>query len=164
MPVFPMHHVVEVFAPATIANLGPGFDILGMAINEPYDVIRAERLETPGVVIHAIMGDGGRLPLEPENNTAGIAAHHVLEQLRIPNAGVSLTINKGLPLESGMGSSAASAVGAAVAVNALFGNSLRREELLPACIEAEAAVSGRHADNVAPGLLGGIVLITGLTP
>ncbi len=75
-----------------------------------------------------------------------------------------LTIEKGLPLESGLGSSAASAVGAAVAVNALFGNSLRRQELLPACVEAEACVSGRHADNVAPALLGGIVLITGLTP
>src|SRR5258708_19876225 len=100
MPVFPMHHVVEVFAPATIANLGPGFDILGMAINEPYDVIRAERLETPGVVIHAIMGDGGRLPLEPENNTAGISPHPVLLQLRIPKAAGSLPLHKALPLEN----------------------------------------------------------------
>src|SRR5260221_11792963 len=103
MPVFPMHHVVEVFAPATIANLGPGFDILGMAINEPYDVIRAERLETPGVVIHAIMGDGGRLPLEPENNTAGIGADPVLWELRNPKARGALTINKGPPVVSGGG-------------------------------------------------------------
>src|SRR5258707_1309097 len=163
MPVFPMLRSVEVFAPATIANLGSGFDILGMAVMEPYDIIRAERLEQPGVVIRGITGDGDRLPRDPQQNTAGIAAKFTLDLLRIPNAGVALNIHKGLPLESGMGSSAASAVGAAIAVNALFGGSLRREELLPACIEAEAAVSGRHADNVAPALLGGIVLITGET-
>src|SRR5258708_5859152 len=164
MPVFPMLRSVEVFAPATIANLGSGFDIMGMAVTEPYDIIRAERVEQPGVVIKGITGDGERLPRDPQKNTAGVAATCVLELLRIPNAGVALNIHKGLPLESGMGSSAASAVGAAIAVNALFGGSLRREELLPACIEAEAAVSGRHADNVAPALLGGIALLTGETP
>lgn len=155
---------VEVFAPATVANLGAGFDILGLALAEPFDVVRAERTDTPGVVIDSITGDDGRLPLDPSKNTAGIAAAYVLEQLMIHSEGVRLTIHKGLPLESGLGSSAASAVGAAVAVNALFGSPLQRHELLPACIEGEAAVSGRHADNVAPALLGGIVLITGLKP
>jgi homoserine kinase len=164
MPAFPMAQAVEVFAPATVANLGPGFDILGLALAEPYDVIDARRIDEPGVFIESITGDDGRLPLEPEKNTAGIAAACVLDQLMIRSSGVALSIQKGLPLESGLGSSAASAVGAAIAVNALFGNSLRRQDLLPACIEAEAAVSGRHADNVAPALLGGIVLITGLTP
>jgi homoserine kinase len=164
MPAFPMARAVEVFAPATVANLGPGFDILGLALAEPFDVIHAERIEEPGVVIRAISGDEGKLPREPEKNTATIAAACVLEQLMIRSAGVALSIQKGMPMGSGLGSSAASAVGAAVAVNALFGNSLRREELLPACVEAEAQVSGRHADNVGPGLLGGIVLVTGLTP
>src|SRR5450631_578215 len=157
-------HAVEVFAPATIANLGIGFDILGLALAEPYDTIYAERSDDPGITIESITGDGGKLPLDPSKNTAGIAASYVLDQLMIQSHGVKLRIHKGLPLESGMGSSAASAAGAAVAVNALFGNLLRREELLLACVEAEASVSGRHADNVAPALLGGIVLITGLTP
>ncbi len=164
MPAFPMARAVEVFAPATVANLGPGFDILGLALTEPYDVIYAERIAEPGVVIRAISGDEGKLPREPEKNTASIAAACVLDQLMIRSSGVALSIQKGMPMGSGLGSSAASAVGAAVAVNALFGNSLRREELLPACVEAEAAVSGMHGDNVGAGLLGGIVLITGLTP
>ncbi len=153
---------VEVFAPATVANLGPGFDILGMALETPFDTIRAERVNTPGVVIEAITGDGGNLPHEAEKNTAGIAALYVLRQLHIQAEGVCLTIHKGLPLASGLGSSAASAAGAAVAVNALFGSPLRPEELIPACVESEASVSGRHADNVAPALLGGIVLVAGL--
>jgi homoserine kinase len=158
-----MPRSVEVFSPATVANLGTGFDILGLAVAEPYDTVYAERIDQPGIVIESITGDGGRLPLDAAKNTAGIAAKYVLDQLMIKE-GVKLRITKGLPLESGMGSSAASAAGAAVAVNALFGNRLRREELLPACVEAEASVSGRHADNVAPAWLGGIVLITGLEP
>ncbi len=163
MPIFPSAHAVEVFAPATIANLGAGFDILGMAVESPFDTIYAERTNEPGIVVDSITGDGERLPRDPQKNTAGIAAQFVLNQLMIKDSGVLLRIHKGLPLESGMGSSAASAAGAAIAVNALYGNSLLREELLPACVEAEAAVSGRHADNVAPALLGGVVLITGLT-
>jgi homoserine kinase len=164
MSVAQTPHSVEVFAPATIANLGVGFDILGLALAEPYDTIYAERTDEPGVTIGSITGDGGKLSLDPEKNTAGIAAKYVLDQMMIQSSGVRLRIHKGLPLESGMGSSAASAAGAAVAVNALFGSPFRREELLLACVEAEASVSGRHADNVAPALLGGIVLITGLTP
>jgi len=164
MPPFPSPRAVEVFAPATVANLGPGFDILGLALAEPYDTIIAERLDEPGVCIASITGDDGRLPLEADKNTAGIAASYVLNQLGIRESGVCLSITKGLPLESGLGSSAASAVGAAVAVNTLFGSPLTRHDLLPACVEGEAAVSGRHADNVGPALLGGIVLITDPTP
>src|SRR5258708_4755458 len=116
MSVMPTAHSVEVFAPATIANLGAGFDILGMALAEPYDTIRAERIDVPEVVIAGITGDEGRLSLESDKNTAGIAAKFVLDQLRIREAGVRLHIHKGLPLASGLGSSAASAVGAAIAV------------------------------------------------
>ncbi len=154
---------VEVRAPATVANLGPGFDILGMALAEPADHVIAERSPQPGINIASITGDEGRLTLDPLRNTAGVAAAYVLKQIGV-REGVRLTIHKGLPLASGLGSSAASAVAGAVAVNALFGEPLTRAELLSACIEGEAAVSGRHADNVAPALFGGIVLVTGITP
>jgi homoserine kinase len=152
--------VAEAFAPATVANLGVGFDILGLALCEPGDVIRVQRQSQEGVVIERIEGDQGQLPRDPMKNTAGIAASRVLNTLGLTE-GVSLSLRKGLPLASGLGSSAASAVAAAVAVNALFGEPLSRGELLPACLEGEAAVSGYHADNVAPCLLGGITLVTG---
>jgi len=154
---------VEARAPATVANLGTGFDILGMALAEPTDTVIAERINTPGATIAAIEGDGGRLSRDPAHNTAGVAAVHVLNQLGVRD-GVRLIIRKGLPLASGLGSSAASAVAGAVAANAVMGNPMQRIELLEACVEGEAAVSGRHADNVAPALLGGIVLVTGTTP
>ncbi|MCC7207154.1 MAG: homoserine kinase, partial [Anaerolineae bacterium] len=161
-PHHPPQRRVEVRAPATVANLGPGFDILGMALAEPFDTVIAEWAETPGVIIGDVTGDGGRLPREAGRNTAGIAAQAVLEQAKWTGAGVRLSLHKGLPLASGLGSSAASAAGAAVAVNALLGGPLSQEALVVAGLEGEAAVSGRHADNIAPALLGGIVLITGL--
>jgi homoserine kinase len=152
--------VAEAFAPATVANLGVGFDILGLALREPGDVVRAERRSEPGVVIDHIEGDHGLLPRDPLKNTAGIAAASVLKTVGATE-GVTLSLRKRFPLASGLGSSAASAVAAAVAVNALFDEPLSRGELLPACLEGEAAVSGYHADNVAPCLFGGITLVTG---
>lgn len=152
--------VAETFAPATVANLGVGFDILGLALREPGDVVRVERRTDAGVVIADIEGDKGLLPRDPLKNTAGIAANSVLKKIGT-SEGVCLTLYKHLPLASGLGSSAASAVAAAVAVNALFGEPLSRTELLPACLDGEAAVSGYHADNVAPSLFGGITLVTG---
>ncbi|MCE7948929.1 MAG: homoserine kinase [Chloroflexi bacterium CFX4] len=154
--------VVEATANATLANMGVGFDILGMALAEPFDTVRAERIPEPGVQIAAIKGDEGKLSRDPTRNTAGIAAAYVLRQIGAAE-GVSLSLQKGLPLASGLGSSAASAVAAAVAVNALFGEPLSRPDLLAASLEGEAAVSGRHADNVAPALFGGITLVMGLT-
>ena len=154
---------VEARAPATVANIGVGFDILGLALAEPADYVLAERSNVPGVIIAKIEGDGGKLTRDPAHNTAGVAAAYVLQQIGATE-GVRLTIRKGLPLASGLGSSSASAVAGAVAVNALFGNPLPHIELLAASVEGEAVVSGRHADNVAPALLGGIVLVTGITP
>ena len=151
---------VEVYAPATVANMGVGFDILGFALHEPGDTVAATLCDEPGVRIDLIEGDEGKLSLDPQQNTAAIAASAVLSIVD-KNIGVSLTLKKGLPLASGLGSSAASAVAAAVAVNALLGEPLSREGLLPACLEGEARVSGYHADNVGPSLLGGITLITG---
>lgn len=154
---------VIVYAPATVANLGPGFDILGLALDAPGDTVTASLTDSPGVTIDSITGDDGQLPTDPAKNTACVAAAHVLQHIA-PDKGIRLTLAKGLPLASGLGSSAASAVAGAVAANALLGEPLSRADLLPACIEAEAVVSGRHADNVAPALLGGVVLVTGITP
>lgn len=154
------NRLAEAFAPATVANLGVGFDILGLALREPGDVVHVERRDEPGVGIAYIEGDRGLLPRDPLQNTAGIAANSVLKTIGV-SEGVNLTLYKRLPLASGLGSSAASAVAAAVAVNALFGEPLARADLLPACLEGEAAVSGYHADNVAPCLFGGITLVAG---
>lgn len=150
----------EAFAPATVANLGVGFDILGLALHEPGDRVHVEKRVEPGAVIKAIYGDGGKLSSAVDKNTACIAANSVLRLLQA-RQGVAITLYKELPLSSGLGSSAASGVAAAVAVNALFGEPLTRAELLPACLDGEAAVSGYHADNVGPSLFGGITLITG---
>jgi len=153
---------VKAFAPATVANMGVGFDVLGMAVEGIGDYVTVEKTDKPGIEMVDIVGDAGRLSRDPKKNTAMIAAQSVLNMLDI-RQGVRLWLEKGLPLASGMGSSAASAVAAAVATNTLFGEPLGREDLLPAVLDAEEIVSGRHADNVAPALLGGIVLITGLS-
>jgi homoserine kinase len=151
----------EAFAPATVANLGVGFDILGMAVEGSGDVIEVIRRDEPGAVILSIENDNGKLPHDADKNVASIAANAYLKQIGAKQ-GVGIRLSKGLPLASGLGSSAASSVAAVVAVNALFGELLPREELLAACLEGEAAVSGYHADNVAPCLLGGITLTNGI--
>ena len=155
-----MRNTSLAYAPATVANLGVGFDVLGLALSRPGDRVRATLATEPGVRITSITGDGGLLTHD-QNNTAGIAAAAVLARLGRATGGLELELEKGLPLASGLGSSAASAVAAAVATNALFGSRLSQKSLLAACLEAEAAVSGRHADNVAPALLGGILLLRG---
>lgn len=151
----------EAFAPATMANLGVGFDILGLALCEPGDIVRVLRREQPGVSIVRIEGDGGVLTRDARKNTASVAANAFLQMIDAQD-GVEMTVYKHLPLASGLGSSAASAVAAVVAVNALFDSPLSLPELLPACLEGEACVSGYHADNVAPSLFGGITLVTGV--
>jgi homoserine kinase len=150
------------YAPASMGNMGIGFDILGLAFEEPGDEVRAELRSQSGVEIVEITGDGGRLPREAHKNTASVAVMAYLHQIGMADCGVALWLKKGLPLASGLGSSAASAVAAVFAVNALLDNRFTREELLPACLEGEALVSGHHADNVGPCLFGGITLITGV--
>ncbi|HEY7411476.1 MAG TPA: homoserine kinase [Vicinamibacteria bacterium] len=149
------------FAPGTIGNVGPGLDVLGLAVTGPGDAVVAEATETPGVTIR----DPGHptLPADAHRHTAGIAAAEVLRRAG-SDRGVALRVEKGLPLGGGCGGSAASAVAAAVAVNALIGAALPSSELLLAGLAAEEAVSGRHLDNVAPALLGGLVLVLGLEP
>ena len=152
----------EAFAPATVANLGVGFDILGMALAGFGDRAVVEFQDAPEIVIADIQGDGGQLPREPQLNVASVAARAFLDHLG-ERRGLRIKLVKGLPLASGLGSSAASAVAAVMALNQLAGEPFSREGLLPFCLEGEALVSGYHADNVAPCLLGGIVLVAGLT-
>ncbi len=157
------HEAVTVFAPATVANLGPGLDVLGLALQAPGDRVTARRTEERGVKIVEVTGDGGTLPKDPAKNTAGIAATATLDQAGV-DGGVELAVHKGMPIGSGLGSSAASAAAAACAVNLLIGSPLRTVELVGPCLAAEAAVAGRHADNVAAALLGGLVLVRSLDP
>ena len=150
---------IRAFAPATVANVACGFDVFGFALERPGDVVAARRRDEPGVVLSRITGDDGRLPADAEKNTAGVAAQHLLDRLAAGHGGVELQLTKGLPLASGLGSSAASAVAAAVAVDALLELGASREELLAAAIEGERAATGTaHADNAAAALHGGFVL------
>ena len=172
----PATNFARAFAPSTVANLGPGFDLLGCAVEGRGDTVSARSVQLGAkdlegrVVIEKISNDGGKLTLESKNNCAGIAA---IETLRIierecggleTGAGVSLELDKGLPLGSGLGSSAASAAAAAMATNVLFGSPLPKAKLVEAGIVSEAAVSGYHADNIAPAVLGGFILVKSTTP
>jgi homoserine kinase len=152
---------VTAYAPGTASNLGPGFDCLGVAFTGKGDRVTATRSEFPGVRVVSV--SDSRLPTDAERNTAAIAAAAVLRAAETEH-GIDLTIEKGLPLSGGMGGSAASAVAGALAADALLGTGLRTLDLLFAALEAEAVVAGRHADNVAPALLGGAVLVGGLDP
>ncbi|HET6374002.1 MAG TPA: homoserine kinase [Candidatus Polarisedimenticolia bacterium] len=152
---------VTVFAPATVANVACGFDILGFALESPGDEVEASRRTEPGVAIVSVTGDGGRLPTDPRRNTAGVAAQALLDETGCAD-GVSLSVRKGMPLASGLGSSAASAVAAVVAVNELLGLKAAPDVLLRSAVAAERAASGfGHADNSAACLHGGFVLVRG---
>ena len=153
---------VEAYAPASVANLGVGFDIIGLALEGMGDRALVEFQDAPGIVISDIRGDDGLLPRNPRRNVASVAAQALLDEVG-ETRGLKLELIKGLPLASGLGSSAASAVVAVVALNKLLGEPFTRHDLLPFCLEGEALVSGYHADNVAPSLLGGIVLVAGIT-
>jgi homoserine kinase len=151
---------VTVFAPASIGNIGPGFDLLGMAIAGMGDTVIATRMPQAGVTISKVTGGEG-IPNRADQNTAGIAAQAVLSELKAKDgrpspAGVALILHKGV-LGTGLGSSAASAVAAAFAVNLLFGNKLTKAELIPLAAIAESKVSGAFfLDNIGPSMMGGV--------
>lgn len=156
------------FAPASVGNIGVGFDLLGHVIDGPRDVAIVSRIEAPEVRIVAIRGSvagADALPLEAERNTAGRALIALREALALP-FGFAVELEKGIPLGSGLGGSAASCVAALVAANALLGfdgdrGPLSRDALYPFALQGEAVASGnQHGDNVAPMLLGGAVLAT----
>ena len=152
---------VTAFAPATVSNVACGFDVLGFALDSPGDEVTARFADSGvrGAIIDDIVGDGGRLPREAAKNTAGVAAQALLDALG-DRRGVGLTIRKGLPLASGLGGSAASAVAAVVAVDALVGAKSSFDRLLACALRGEHLGAGSaHADNIAPSLYGGFVLV-----
>jgi homoserine kinase len=152
---------VRAFAPGGIGNLGPGIDILGCAVTGPGDAVRAERGDFQGVRI----ADAGHpdLPRDALRHAAGLAAREVLRRTNA-SVGLTLFVEKGLPLAGGQGGSAASAVAGAVAANALLGSPLDSSDLLAAALVAEERLAGRHIDNLAPALFGGILLIRSISP
>lgn len=155
---------VSVFAPATVANVASGFDVLGFALENPGDAVTLARVPGRAVSVVSIKGDGGKLPRDPLKNTAAVAVSAFLAKIGFP-FGVEISLEKRMPLSSGLGSSAASAVAAVFAANLLAGSPLSARALLPFTMEAEKAACGSaHADNVAPSLLGGFVLIRSYEP
>jgi homoserine kinase len=149
---------IKVFAPASVANVACGFDVLGFALDKPGDEIIVRPSDTKGLKITKITG--GKLPFEPERNTAGYAALKLLEFLGEKDRGIEMEIHKKMPFGSGLGSSAASAAGAVFAINELLRKPLEKRDLLKFAVMGESIASGAiHADNVAPALLGGMVLV-----
>jgi len=150
------------FAPASVGNVAIGFDILGFAVDALGDRVTVSRRKEPGVVISSVRGVAGELPRDPEKNTAGRALIALYETLK-PDFGFEMEIEKGIPLGSGLGGSAASAVGAVVAANALLPQPCTKLELLKFAMQGEAVASGSlHVDNIAPSLFGGLVLTVGI--
>ncbi|MEL7833958.1 homoserine kinase [Fodinibius sp. Rm-B-1B1-1] len=158
------YQYVKVFAPASVANVSCGFDVMGFALDHPGDEIVARRTEEPGIQISKVTGEHGVLPTSVNENTAGVAARALLEQFD-REVGIELEIHKKMPLGSGLGSSAASSVGAVVAVNHLLGLPYETDELLAFAAEGERVACGTpHLDNVAPSLFGGFVFIRSSAP
>ncbi len=153
--------VTRAFAPGGIGNIGPGIDILGCALTGPGDEVEARLVDRPGV--HVVDAGHPDLPTDPGRHASAIAATNVLSRAK-SSAGVELRVVKGLPLAGGQGGSAASAVAGAVAVNALIGSPLDNTEVLYASLVAEQRLAGRHIDNLAPALFGGILLIRSIEP
>jgi len=159
-----MSHSATAFAPASVGNIGVGFDLLGHVIDGPRDIATVRRIDAGTVRIAAIHGavtGVDRLPLEAPANTAGRALIALRDALALDH-GFEIELHKGIPLGSGLGGSAASCVAALVAANALLDAPLTREALYPFALDGEAVASGsRHGDNVAPMLLGGVAMATG---
>ena len=157
--------IVRVFGPASLSNLGPGFDTLGLCLTGLGDVVEARRSEHPGVSIKLdSCGEQTGIPVDPLLNTAGVAALELLKKLGT-SEGVHLFIEKGFVAGSGIGSSAACAAAAAWAVNILFDRPFEKDELLDVVLSGEAVASGaRHGDNVLPSLLGGTILVSSKNP
>lgn len=149
-------------APGGVGNIGPGLDVLGMAITGPGDRVTATRVERRGVT----MTSAGHpdLPADATKNAAGIAAIAVLERAGATDVGVSIALDKKLPLSGGQGGSAASAVAGAVAVNRLLGEPLDAHEVFACALAAESQLSGHHGDNLASALFGGVIIVRTLDP
>jgi homoserine kinase len=153
---------VKIKSPATVANLVCGFDILGMALNEPFDLMKVKLLQEPKVIISN--EDEFNLPVEPHKNVAGVVLLSVMERMQ-GGIGFEVVMNKQIRPGSGIGSSAASAAGAAVAANHLLGKIFSTDEVVQFAMNGEKLASGvKHADNIAPCILGGVSLIRSIHP
>ena len=153
---------VKIKCPATVANLVCGFDILGMALNDPYDLMQVTLIDRPEVIIRN--KDSFNLPTDPEKNVAGVVLLSIMEKLE-KNIGFEVEIEKHIKPGSGIGSSAASAAGAAVAANHLLGNIFSADELVQFAMNGEKLASGvKHADNISPCISGGVSLIRSIHP
>ena len=159
-----MKESIKVFAPATVANVTCGFDILGFAVAQPGDELVLTKSDLPKVRITKVTGDQGKLPTETNKNTASVAVQKYLDHIG-SDQGLEITLHKKMPLGSGLGSSAASSVAGVFAANQLLGQPLSNKDLLPFAMEGERVACGAaHADNVAPALLGGFALVRSYEP
>ncbi len=160
-----MKNEIRVFAPASVTNVGCGFDVMGFAIYGPGDEVILRLKKEPGIFISKITGENGRLPLETLKNTAGLSLKTLAEHLLL-KTGVEIEIHKKMPLGSGLGSSAASAVASVFALNKILGSPLNKKELLPFALKGESLTCGGrpHADNVSACLLGGFTIVRSLKP
>jgi homoserine kinase len=153
---------ITIHAPATVANMVCGFDVLGFAVNDPYDIMKIRFSDQPGITI--VNEDAYNLPLEPEKNVAGAALLALLEEATDVH-GLEITINKQIKPGSGVGSSAASAAGAVMAANILLGHRFSKADLVRFAMNGEKVASGvKHADNIAPCIYGGVTLIRSIFP
>ena len=154
--------MITVHAPATVANMVCGFDVLGFAVNEPYDEMNVRLIDEPGVKI--INLDHYNLPTEPEKNVAGAALLAMLEEVE-EKIGIEVSICKHIKPGSGVGSSAASSAGAVVAANRLLNDRFSKQDLVRFAMNGEKVASGvKHADNIAPCIYGGVTLIRSIFP
>ncbi|MCL4116202.1 UNVERIFIED_CONTAM: hypothetical protein GTU68_010072 [Idotea baltica] len=155
-----VQQAVRVFAPATVANVAVGYDILGFALESPGDEVIARISDTPGITISKIHGTKKSLPKDPTKNTATVGALALLKDLGKEDIGIEIELFKKMPFGSGMGSSAASAAAGVMAVNELLGRPVAKRSLAKYAVIGEAAADGAiHGDNVIPSLVGGMVLI-----
>ncbi len=160
-----MNKSIRAFAPATVANVSCGFDILGFALDAPGDEVEVKLTKRPGVIINNITGDNGMLPTDPNVNTAGVSVKAFLDFIDFDGGGIEINLKKMMPLSSGLGSSASSSVAAVFAANALLNYPVEKKDLLQFALLGEKVASGNpHADNIAPSLLGGFILVRSYEP
>ncbi|WDF57479.1 homoserine kinase [Mucilaginibacter sp. KACC 22063] len=156
---------VHVFAPATVANVVCGFDVLGFAVDAPGDEVIMRLKNRSGITISKITGDNGKLPMNPLKNTVSVSVQHYLNSIGRPDIGLDIELHKKMPIGSGLGSSSASTVAGLYAIKTLMGDDSSPEKLLPFAMKGEELACGHgHADNVAPALMGGFVLIRSYRP
>lgn len=153
---------VRLFSPATISNLSCGFDVLGLCLETIGDYMEIIKSKKKGIYITSIIGE--KIPYDVKKNVAGVASEALIDSLK-PDFGFEIKIDKKIKPGSGIGSSAASSVGAVVGINHLLGNPFKLKELIPYALEGEKLACGsKHSDNVAPAILGGITLVRSTKP